>query len=54
LALIRLNDALGQAAPSWKVVFGLFVVFPAAVGAVGAAVGLAIWLLGRIVRRLVP
>jgi hypothetical protein len=34
-------------------IFGLFVVFPAALGVVGAAVGLAIWLLGRVFRRLV-
>jgi hypothetical protein len=55
LALARFSEAFGKGAmPTWKLVFILFILFPALLGAIGASLGLAIWFLGRVFRRLVP
>lgn len=53
LGFVSLRDALRQGLTTWELVFGLFILFPALLGAAGASLGFASWFLSRVFRRFV-
>ena len=53
VALISLRDALRQGLTTGELLFAYFLFFPILLGVLGAGLGLAIWLVGRIIRRFV-